>query len=191
MDLAQQAEAWDQARLGGISPGMLRPTSNVFVVRKNIEILWEIRRELEIRGFERPEEDPWLFRKLFGVDQDGAIPYGPFKLYRAYSRMAAEAATTKDTATIDRLKQAMLELLDAEIVALGENENALITSRKLRSELKRDQVLIPPNNDSDRFLRYWKFLSRELSNLLSQLERLQRMRKGQPVPATIKVEIDS
>ena len=50
---------------------------------------------------------------------------------------------------------------------------------------------IPPGEVSDQLIRYEAHLSREFDRTLSQLERLQRMRKGQPVLPPIKVELSS
>jgi hypothetical protein len=50
---------------------------------------------------------------------------------------------------------------------------------------------IPSQEASDRLIRYEAHLSREFDRTLSQLERLQRIRKGQPVLPPIKVEVSS
>lgn len=50
---------------------------------------------------------------------------------------------------------------------------------------------IPSQETSDRLIRCEAHLSREFDKTLNQLERLQRMRKGQPVLPPIKVEVSS
>ena len=52
-------------------------------------------------------------------------------------------------------------------------------------------MLVPKYEVLGRLLRYEAHLSREFDRTLSQLERLQRMRKGQPVLPPIKVEVSS
>jgi len=190
-DVAQQAEAWDKVRKGGISPGIMRPTRNPYVVNETKNMLKTLRNALETAGFESPGEDPWLLRKLFGIDDDGAAPFGFFKIYRLYGKQAAEALKVNDIAEVDRLKGIILESLDGTIASLGEYEKGLFALTAMQNGLKVDQALISPHGDSDRFLRYWKFLSRELNNILSQLERFQRMRDGQPVPPAIRIHVDT
>jgi len=52
-------------------------------------------------------------------------------------------------------------------------------------------LLVPKDEVLGRLLRYDAHLSREFDRTLNQLERLQRMRKGQPVLPPIKVEVSS
>jgi hypothetical protein len=50
--------------------------------------------------------------------------------------------------------------------------------------------LLPPPPDLDRIVRYESHLSREFDRKLSQLERLQRARRGHPPAPTIKIDLD-
>ena len=50
---------------------------------------------------------------------------------------------------------------------------------------------IPDAPGLDRLLRYEASLERVFDRTLSQLERLQRMRLGQPVPPPFKLEVSS
>ncbi len=50
-------------------------------------------------------------------------------------------------------------------------------------------ALVPPEGVSERLLRYEASLERSIDRTLNQLERRQRMRLGQPVPPTLKVEL--
>jgi hypothetical protein len=48
---------------------------------------------------------------------------------------------------------------------------------------------IPSQEIADRLLRYEAHLSREIDRILNRLERLQRIRKGQPLPPQLDVKI--
>ena len=48
---------------------------------------------------------------------------------------------------------------------------------------------IPDSEGIDRLLRYETHLSRESDRILSRLERLQRTRKGKPLPPQLDVNI--
>ena len=51
--------------------------------------------------------------------------------------------------------------------------------------------VVPEESRLDRLLRYSASLERDFDRTLSQLERLQRMRKGQPVPPTLNVNVST
>ena len=60
-----------------------------------------------------------------------------------------------------------------------------------RRELQETAVLVPRQEVVDRLQRYEGSLERTFDRTLTQLERLQRFRLGQPVPAPIKVSVSS
>jgi hypothetical protein len=58
-----------------------------------------------------------------------------------------------------------------------------------RTPCKMAAALVPPPAASKRLLRYEAHLSRECDRTLTQLERLQRMRLGQPVTPPMNVQV--
>ena len=61
--------------------------------------------------------------------------------------------------------------------------------RERREHVPQRLEVFPDAPELDRLLRYETSLDRLFDRTLSQLERLQRMRRGQPVPPPVKVEI--
>ncbi len=59
---------------------------------------------------------------------------------------------------------------------------ALIATRRTGGPLLRPDI-------ADQLLRYEATFERAIDRSLAQLERLQRMRRGQPVPPPLKVEL--
>ncbi len=57
------------------------------------------------------------------------------------------------------------------------------------NELEETRLLVPSKEASDRLQRYEGSIERSFDRTLSQLERLQRMRLGQPVLPAIKVDV--
>lgn len=55
----------------------------------------------------------------------------------------------------------------------------------------RDHLRLPLEADLDRILRYETTIQRQLVCAFNQLERLQRFRKGDPVPAPVSLQISS
>lgn len=51
-------------------------------------------------------------------------------------------------------------------------------------------AIMPSQDAMDRFIRYEAHLSREFDRILNQLDRVRRMRRGQPAPPTLRVELD-
>ena len=85
----------------------------------------------------------------------------------------------------------MRRAIDQEIVRLAKLRDAASFVETLRPEHDLATGRVPPQEVSDHLSRYEAHLSREFGRTLSELERLQRMRKGQPVPPPIKVDISS
>jgi len=55
----------------------------------------------------------------------------------------------------------------------------------------KDHLILPLGADLDRILRYETTIQRQLVYAINQLERLQRARKGEHVPAPVSVQLSS
>ena len=55
--------------------------------------------------------------------------------------------------------------------------------------MEKLRLSIPEGPGLDKLLRYEAALDRSFDRTLSQLERLQRMRLGQPVPPSVNVNL--
>jgi hypothetical protein len=189
-DRAQAIEAWDQSRTGETSGGMLRDASNPFVLRDAAQILMTFRNLFEETGF-RKGEDPWRLRKLYGLDHDGSAPSGIFRTYTVYEKIAtANQTASQNDSSPDELKKEMIGMLDKEIARLKCLEMMGQFAQENRQDYDALAALIPSQVAMDRFLRYEAHLSREFDRILNRLERVQRMRRGQAGPPTLKVEIN-
>ena len=64
--------------------------------------------------------------------------------------------------------------------------------RKLRDalEVRANGLALPREKDLDRILRYETANERQLNRALNRLERLQRLRKGEYVPAPLSVSLE-
>ena len=58
-----------------------------------------------------------------------------------------------------------------------------------RKEAIRDQFILPLGEDLDRILRYETTVHRQLVYAINQLERMQRSRAGENVPAPLSVQV--
>jgi hypothetical protein len=182
----QRVDAWDSSRAAIGSGGLLKPTTNSLVVREAREILEMIRALVSKQGL---EGDSRLLKKLYGEDQDGGIPYGLRLLCEVYFESAKQLEKQGNSSGDPELKKFMNAMIDAEIARLAKMDEVLETIGRERIEYKVSAAVIPGPEVSDRLLRYETHLSREIDRILNQLERLQRLRRGQPVPPRIDVNI--
>ncbi|HXP72216.1 MAG TPA: hypothetical protein VOA88_23290 [Candidatus Dormibacteraeota bacterium] len=186
---AQDRERWDRLRSGESLGGMLRDWSNPLVVDEAIEILTLLRTIFEKFGFYK-DEDSWLLRKLYGLDHDDAAALSLFRTYKIYSKLATRAPKENDDRpSPDELKNEMLGFFDAEISRLKVLKELGEEVDKRKREHQKIAAQVPSQPVMDRLIRYENHLSREFDRTLNQLERLQRIRRGQPVPPSLRVEL--
>lgn len=182
MYMAQTTEVWDRVRSGEATGGILKHRNNPLILREAIFMLTVVRSELETLGF---REDPWMLRRLYGLDTENAAPCGTlFHLYLGLRDPKGVSGESEE----DRKKK-MLDLLDEEIKGLEELRELTRTQCLSTIEYDKHTHLVPPPAASERLLRYETHLNREFDRTLSQLERLQRIRLGQPVVPPISVRL--
>jgi hypothetical protein len=58
-----------------------------------------------------------------------------------------------------------------------------------RQDETPDHLSLPEVSEMDRILRYETTIQRQLAHAINQLERLQRARKGEHVPAPVHVQV--
>ena len=87
-------------------------------------------------------------------------------------------------------------LLRAEAAEIGRATHSIEHGLRLGGddeprEFETTAALVPRQEAADRLLRYEGTLERAFDRTLAQLERLQRLRLGQPVPPALKLDISS
>jgi hypothetical protein len=186
--MSQAVEAWDRVRSGEATGGMLKHQDNPLILREAILMLTVVRYGLEAFGF---RGDPWILRRLYGLDHEDAAPFGSiFHLYLNHSKEPGEGFTSAGGAESEEdRKNRMLKILDEEIKRLDDLKERFVTRSIEKSELNKLANLVPPLAVSERLLRYETHLSREFDRTLSQLERLQRIRIGQPVLPLVNLRL--
>ena len=92
----------------------------------------------------------------------------------------------------DRIWQAHIELCDDRVKHHRENILAF-EEEKEKNRLKRQVIMklgsIPSKNELDRLLKYEGAIERQFYKAIDQLERLQRLRKGDAVPAPVNINL--
>lgn len=93
----------------------------------------------------------------------------------------------------DRIWETLIEICDekmkehAEAIADLEKEKA---KNKLKLQVIKKLGTIPSRHELDRLLRYEGSIERQLYKAMNQLERIQRLRLGDNVPAPVQVDLD-
>jgi hypothetical protein len=164
--------------------GMLHEWSNPFVLAECISLLKGLREDLEQNGFDPRHEK--ILGKIYG-------PVGGFLcayLELSQEARSASANSVDGTNSVYEEKRAeALKLLAAEIKERRTQQVDLFAIAKHRIEYIKQAASVPSQEVLERLLRYEASLSREVDRTLRQLERLQRMRLGQPVPPSIQLEV--
>ena len=73
--------------------------------------------------------------------------------------------------------------------AEGSEKEGSVISSDPGIDLITDHLLLPSKEDVDKLLRYEAMINKQLNHASAELERLQRRRQGESVPAPIGVEI--
>jgi len=182
--LDQRIEAWDLLRAGETRGGVLRHRKNVFVTRQAIASLELFREAFAQVGFQKGK-DPWFLRRMYGLDSDDGAPWGLFRWFVTFCDVATAETPPDDP---EDLKQTMLKNIGPELRQLKELQK-IQECEEERLRVGEAAAIIPDQAVMDRFIRYEAYLRREFNRTLANLERLQRIRLGQPVLQPIRVDV--
>ena len=176
------------------SLGLLSGAENPEVLKKCLELLEILKESIEKDGFNEQNDKPILTRLYGDSALVNKVTITPAILYSCCTKKAPsnESGSQDDESLPPAASRSMfLKLLHEEIDRLkrfGEQQ-ALIDSNRIEIESLRANV--PDAPQLDRLLRYEAILQRDFDRTLSQLERAQRIRQGQPVSPTLNVQVSS
>ena len=172
--------------------GLLNASRDAQSLTNILEILKDLRGQFRKKGFQE-ERDKRRLKEIYGnpdfIDIRGTDMIDRYNHWLTESKAAAERSENENRSSIEAYKEKMLQVLDEEIERihnLVEKQEAHDTEAM---ELKKLSGTIPWEPGMERILRYEASLERAFDRALAQLERLQRMRLGQPVAPPIKVDL--
>ncbi len=173
--------------------GWIRKIQNPDVLERCLELLAELRQGIEIDGFE-PERDTSILGKIYG--RGGGIPlretlYDAYETWHGTSNASEEERQREGYASPEQCKENILSEIDSEIRHLKRCQKAQASIEAERARLESLRRAVPESPALDRLLRYEASLERAFDRTLNQLERLQRMRLGQPVPPPVNVQLST
>jgi hypothetical protein len=185
----------EAARLPQLScnGGLIRWIDNPEALQGCLGLLEELKEGIDEVGFV-PDYDRAILTKLYGShtgEQDDNWKKTLFDSYINWLRTAqcSDVEREQGYASPEECKQNLLEEVNEEIQKLERyrKEHTTILARRLELESLRRTV--PEGPQLDRLLRYETANSREIERTQNQLERVQRMRLGQPVPPPINLNV--
>jgi len=189
-DLALQnkVDELEYAQLKGAPDAKLGHSNPLLLLRNAIEIL-NIHRLCFMAGdSESGDAIRRTLKSIYGYQDEGPEPYGWRQMSLMLSKLLSSAEQGKeDSEDPPDVKQFMVEAICEEIMRLAKLHDTAAEAEALRHDHNLAAARVPSQEVSDRLIRYEAHLSREFERTLAQLERLQRMRLGQPVLPKLEV----
>lgn len=170
--------------------GYVSQTANPEVIDKCLELLQELHGNIEKKGFEEKSDKAILTRLYGDPERSFRVEKTLLDSYSACLNVIRSTASDGRQSQSDgpeQYKDYFLAKISEQIEEFRfyRIDRALIEDHRRHVELLRRSV----PDQLDRLIRYESHLERNFDRTLSQLERLQRMRKGQPVPPTLNVNV--
>jgi len=164
--------------------GFMWSIENPGVLERCTEILVELQQGIEATGLDLDRDGP-LLEIIYG---DPAKAHLRKTLQDEYSEALDTADLTEEErarprySTPEECKQHVLEEIGAEIARLEQYQKDREPVEFKRSDVEILRQRVPDSPGLDRLLRYASSLERAFDRMLTQYDRAQRMRKGQPPP---------
>lgn len=187
--LTNEAQTLDYVQLGEVSEGEQGGNNNLRVIRGAISILDLVRIGYEACRSNK-EEGSKVFSLLFPKDQDATAHDRMVRVFHAVSKLTAKYMKEKGiTEDADSLNEIMCQAIQAERERLAKLFNFAMSIEEQKTISDSSAARIPSQEALDRFLCNDAHTSREIDRTMQQLERLQRMRRGQSLPPQLDVKI--
>lgn len=170
--------------------GLVRHMSNPNILRRCVELLRDLEENIRDRGFDR-ENDSKILSQIYGDDEHLYVTVETeYETWLHTSESTEEERQEHRYATPEECVSNVLDAIKAEIKRLQAHANSQKKINASRMMLVKRRGLVPIDpQKSECLLRYAATIDRSIARTLAQLERLQRMRLGQPVLPAIKLDI--
>jgi len=169
--------------------GMLHRLRNPLVIKTCIEILESFQLQVMARGFD-PVKDYQALAKVYGAVALKDI-FMIYELCNDPGPLAQEESFKEFDLPAEERRKKFADYLQGEIDRYRQLEGIFALLSDEDATMETESASVPEPQRLDRLLRYTASLDREFDRTLSQLERLQRIRKGQPVPPPLNVNVST
>lgn len=93
--------------------------------------------------------------------------------------------------TARQIKERALAFVDREISSAEFSKERCVEDEEHKDEALKAAAVLPAADTLDKILRYETKLERQMYRAMAQLERIQRMRRGEMIPAPLSVEVSA
>lgn len=169
--------------------GLIRHIHNPDVLERCLELLAELRKQVEDDDFIQEDDTP-ILQIIYGDREENRLREDLYDLYETWVSTSAASKEERERegyASPSQCRKNVLKEIDGEIRYLKCEQKERGSVQAARTLLEMKSYNVPDHPALDRLLRYEAMLDRSLDRTLSQLERLQRMRLGQPVLPKLEV----
>jgi hypothetical protein len=174
------------------SAGLIFNINNPEILERCLELLNELREGIET-GFNKDRDLPILGR-LYGSDEQHHLHntlYQKYSMWLCTAEASEEERKIQNYSTPEQCAHNVRCEIDAETKRLTVLKEERKSVEAARLSLETVRLKVPESPTLDRLLRYEAALERMFERTLSQLERLQRMRLGEPVAPRIDLNLSS
>jgi hypothetical protein len=170
-------------------PGIFWGVSDLRTLDQCIELFTQLRDGIQTEGF-RPEYDEPILNALYGSTKraggTNSLAYD-YAMWLEKFQEADDPTLRKRGPSAESCQESMCREIDREIERLKQirEQHRAIDIKRRNLEIQR--LRIPEGPKLERLLRYEASLERAFDRTMAQLERMQRIRTGQPVPPRLEV----
>ena len=169
-------------------PGLVPEIQNPEILDYCVELLVELKGLINSRGFDE-KYDRSVLEIIYGAHSTlhGTLR-NRYSIFFNTSQASKEERKLKGYLTPEKCKVKVMSEIDDEIQRFRNyrQERASMEAERTKLEILRRNV--PESEKLDRLLRYETSLERAFDRTLTQLERAQRMRKGQPLLPQLEIK---
>jgi hypothetical protein len=170
--------------------GLMWNIRNSDVLERCKELLVQMRHKIQSSRLSWERDSP-ILKTIYGDKSRHLRPtlYQEYWTYFSTASVSEAERQRKGYATREQCEQEVLRQITAQINYLKHYHDKSESIESTRREVEILRQRVPDSAALDRLLRYESCLERAFDRTLTQLERLQRMREGQPMPPQLDVKI--
>ncbi len=175
-----------------VKDGLIRHIENRQGLARCLELLDTLHEEVDNSPELSLESVDSTLKRIYGPSNQQHLDdtlYDDFAGWCATARAEEKERKKNGWASPAECKKCALEVINSEMKRLKQYKKESFATDLLRIEIEKLRQSVPDSPALDRLMRYEASLERAFDRTLSQLERIQRMRKGQAVPPPLKVDV--
>lgn len=176
-----------------LNGGLVREIANPNILQRYLDLLEQLQLGVTRDGFDIESDKPILTILYGEYDEEDwrDTLFQSYLYWVAQGHFPEKRAQTQENDSLEKCKDQFLQELEEEIDRLNRKKKNRESTESERMKIVSLTRNVPDGVRLDSLLRYEVTLDRETDRLLRQLERLRRIRLGQPLPPSIELNVAS